>query len=163
MSERTRSRSLDLWIRGVGTALTLTTIILGVWRFNVGERGRAEFTFRSTLWLQKLEACRTLGDLTGRVTAYADDPRFPEMVLDFRAAYWGPMILVEDKPTEKAMINFNLSIEDFQHKRIDAVRLKQRAAQLLLACRCSFERSPLIVEEPAALPATDSCEAHPGD
>ncbi|MEP6705335.1 MAG: hypothetical protein ABJB34_11070, partial [Acidobacteriota bacterium] len=60
-----------------------------------------------------------------------------ESIGQFNAAYWGTMIYAEDAVVEKAMIDFNLEIQDYLNKESDKTRLKQRALSVVKACKLS--------------------------
>lgn len=148
----------DLVIKIVGLFLTLATIWVSVRNFDDEQRQRVELEFRGKLWLEKLNACRSLGDLVGQVTAAAGSDGFQAAVVKFRADYWGPMILVEDQAVQRAMVDFNLTIDDFQSRRKNENQLKAPAVLLLKECRCSVESVPVIPGE-ALLTQGERCAA----
>jgi hypothetical protein len=116
------------------------TILVGVQRYTDGEHARAEFELRSRLFLQRLEVCRTLADVTGHLVAYANEPGFPEALHNFRASSRGPLVLIADDALDRALADYDLSIGEFQARRIEARELKQRADLLIRTCRCAVER-----------------------
>src|SRR6266571_3452179 len=113
MDESTKRR-WDVGLGIVAPILTVAAIGIGVWQFNVGESHRVTFEHDSKLWLERLNAYRSVAELAGKVVSHADDAKFADAVRDFTAAYWGAMILVEDKAVEKAMIDFYIEIRSFQ-------------------------------------------------
>jgi hypothetical protein len=138
MNEATKRR----WDVGLGIAgpiVTVAAILIGVWQFNTGESNRATFEHDSKLWLERLNAYRSVAELAGKVVAHVDDAKFADAVRDFTAAYWGTMILVEDKAVEKAMIDFYVEIREFQEGWSSLERLKGRVEELIKACRKSAE------------------------
>jgi hypothetical protein len=153
MEEATKRR-WDVIIGVFGPIFTVLGLLAGVWQFNVGENNRRELQhvaavekdqldFRRRLWLERVDAYRKIAEVVGRVVAHADDDKLPDMLKEFIAAYWGMMILVEDKDVERAMIAFFvethdlLETHDSQNKQNIAQRLKIRADELLTACRNS--------------------------
>jgi hypothetical protein len=140
MNEATKRR-WDVGLGIIGPILTVAAILVGVWQFNVGESNRATFDHDSKLWLERLNAYRSVAELAGKVVAHADDAKFGDAVRDFTAAYWGTMILVEDKAVEKAMIDFYVEIREFQEGWGSVDRLKGRVEELIRICRQSTETS----------------------
>jgi hypothetical protein len=156
-----RGRLLALLLRLGVLIIVLVAILAGMRRFTEAEHARAAFELRSRLWLQKVEACRSLAETAGHLVADADEPAFPEAVRAFQAASWGPMVLVADQPLEKALLDFNLSIAEFQNKRIEAPELKQRAHILISTCRCSVERNTWKPGDAAPVSLPEACRGVP--
>jgi hypothetical protein len=127
------------------------TIIIGVVQFNIGEENKVRLEyelikekdtveFNRRLWLERLNAYRSVAELAGKIIAHIGDDKLDDLVRDFSAAYWGTMILVEDKSVELAMIKFNVEINDFHTGWSNPERLKVRADELITACRKSEEK-----------------------
>jgi hypothetical protein len=150
MTEATK-RKWDVRLGIIAPILTCLTILIGVVQFNVGEENKVRLEydlikqkdtveFNRKLWLERLNAYRSIAELAGKIIAHTDDAKLSELVRDFSAAYWGTMILVEDKPVEQAMIRFYVEINDFQSGWSDIRRLKVRADELIEACRKSEQK-----------------------
>jgi hypothetical protein len=162
MNEATKRR-WDVRLGIAAPVLTVIGILVGVWQFNAGEEDRRKLQeaatlhkdameFRRKLWLERLDAYRSVAALSGKIVAQAEsdksDEQFKQAVREFTAAYWGTMILVEDQDVEKAMVNFYLELVNFQgnwdtldRSQSPLSRLKIRADQLIKACRNSTEGS----------------------
>ncbi len=152
MDEETK-RHWDVRLGIVTPIVTLLGIFGGLWQFQVGEASREKearesfsrektLDFRRQLWLQQLDAYRTISKTAGAIVAYHEDKaKLEELNRAFLADYWGVMILVEDEEVSRAMIGFFLEIKDYQAGWSDGDRLKHRASQLVDACRRSSERT----------------------
>jgi hypothetical protein len=139
----------------LGTAATLAGILVGVWQFNEGQREKAELEnslllrkdeieFQRRLWLERLSAYRSVAETAGKIVARLDDAeKLKEAVQEFTAAYWGSMIMVEDKAVESAMIDFMLELHDFEIGWSTANKIKISANELIKACRKSAEDGAL--------------------
>jgi hypothetical protein len=82
-------RLWDVIVGIAGPLLTVAGILVGVWQFNVGEENRRvlehdsavqkdEIEFRRKLWLERLNAYRSIAELAGEVVVHADDSQFQE-------------------------------------------------------------------------------------
>ena len=153
-------RTWDVWLGAVAPLLTVTGIMVGVWQFNVSEDHRRQVErdsiiqkddveFRRKLWLERLETYRAVATMAGKIASAPAEKERDKAVSDFEGAYWGTMVLVEDKSVEKAMMDFHYEIRDqstgWTH---DPKRLQVRADALAMACRKSIEAGT-----PAALAA----------
>ena len=150
--DETSKRRWEVWLGFAGSVLTALSIVVGVWQFNLGEQNKVtlenalvlrkdEVEFQRRLWLERLTTYRAVAETSGRIVARVDDPPAMKVaVQEFMAAYWGAMILVEDKAVEKAMVDFFVEIEDFQRGWGNADKLKFRANELIQACRRSVEQ-----------------------
>ena len=149
MNEATKRR-WDVWLGIVAPVLTVIGILVGVRQFNAGEENRRELQqkamvhkddmdFRRKLWLERLNAYRSVAELSGKIIAQADGEKFKDAVRDLTATYWGAMILVEDAAVEEAMVNFYFALQDFKDGWRTLDQLKIRADQLIKACRRSLE------------------------
>lgn len=147
MDESTK-RDWDVRLGIAAPALTVAGLLIGVWQFNAGEehRRRAEHQasierddreFRHKLWLQRLETYQEVARLAGNVVAHANDQELPNAISQFTSTYWGAMILVEDTQVERAMIAFNVEIQDFLSGWSTLDRLKARTDELVNVCRAS--------------------------
>jgi hypothetical protein len=146
-------RTWDVWL-GIGAPiLTILGIVIGVYQFNTGEENRARLEhelikekdnvdFHRKLWSEQVTAYRSVAELAGKIAAGGANDKMKELVRDFLGAYWGTMILVEDKSVEKAMINFYIETRDLQEGWSDESRLKVRADELIDAFRKSEEQPP---------------------
>jgi hypothetical protein len=141
---------------GIGTA-----ILFGVQRFTEAQQARAQFELRSRLFLARLEACRTLADVTGHLVAEADEPGFPDALRDFRARSRGPLELVADEPLDRALDDFELSAGEFQNRRIEVREFRQRAELLIRSCRCSVDRTSWKPEDGRPVPLAGACRGIP--
>lgn len=156
-----KKRIWDVRLGIAGPLITVAGILIGVWQFNAGERNKIELQqglvrqqddveFSRKLWLERLNAYRSVAELAGKIAANTDDPKFKDYIRDFTAAYWGTMIFVEDALVEKAMKDFYFEILDYQKGYSNLQRLKVRADLLIKACRQSAEqRQPKATAEPA--------------
>src|SRR5271166_972624 len=103
--------SKRLWDVGLGIAapiLAVLGILVGVYQFNAGEENRTRLEhnlvtqkdnldFHRKLWLERLNAYRSTAEIAGKITAHNSDEKLKDLLSDFTAAYWGAMILVEDR------------------------------------------------------------------
>jgi hypothetical protein len=147
-------RSWDVWLGVVAPLVTVAGLLVGVWQFNRGEENKTHLEysliaqkdtleFQRKLWLDRVSTYRSVAEIVGKIAAHpTKDAKLQELKESFDGAYWGLMILVENKDVEKAMIQFHDEIDDFQKGRSDADRVKQRADQLLAICRKSIEERP---------------------
>ncbi len=149
--DETAKRQWDVWLGAIAPVLTVIGIIIGVWQFNLGEDHRREesaasaiqkddIDFRRKLWLERLDAYKAVSAIAGRIIATPPGKDRDRAIADFTSAYWGAMILVEDKAVEQAMVNFYLELHDEQSGwSRDPNRLKVRGEALIAACRTSLE------------------------
>jgi hypothetical protein len=142
MDESTK-RSWDVWLGIVAPILTVAGILIGVWQFNVGEARKAEYEHASKLWLQRVDTYTSVAKLAGKIASAPDEASFKHAVDDFMSNYWGDMILVEDPPVEKAMVDFRIEVQDYLQQRSSQDRLKIRADALMNAFKASIsEQAP---------------------
>lgn len=139
MDEETKRR-WEVWLGIVGPLLTVAGILIGVWQFNVGEARKAAYEHASKLWLLRLETYTSVAKLAGKIATASDDQSFSKAVDEFMSAYWGDMILVEDRNVEEAMLNFRIEVEDFRYGRSGQDRLKIRADTLMKAFKVSISQ-----------------------
>jgi hypothetical protein len=135
-----RKRVWDVWLGIIAPILTVVGILVGVHQFNVGEANKNTIEFERKLWLERLAAYRSIAQLAGKIVTHANDKDFGDLVQQFTAAYWGTMILVEDKDVEQSMINFYTEIHELQDGFSTVPRLKVRGDELIKACRQSLEK-----------------------
>jgi hypothetical protein len=133
-------RTVELALKLGALIVVVIAILIGMQRFADGEHARVAFELRSQLFLQRLQACRTLADLSSHLVAYTEEARFPDALREFQAASRGPLVLVSDPPLDKAMLDFDLSVAEFQARRIEVRELRQRADLLIRTCECSVDR-----------------------
>lgn len=148
MAERNWKSLLEI----SGPLLTVAGLLLGVWQFNRGEENRTrleyelikkkdETEFRRKLWLERLSTYQTVAKTAGEIAASTDDDKqFKEKTREFLSAYWGSMILVEDKSVEKAMMAFQDAIRDFNDGYSKAADVRKKALELVTKCRESVQR-----------------------
>src|ERR1700733_6436607 len=141
-----KKRRWDVWLGILTPILTIAGLLVGVWQFNRGEENKThleydliakkdDVEFQRKLWLDRVATYRSVAEIVGKIAAHpTNDAKFQGLRESFDGAYWGLMILVEDKDVEKAMIQFHDEIDDFQKGRSDANRVKGRADQLLAIC-----------------------------
>jgi hypothetical protein len=153
--DESSKRRWEVGLGFAGSVLAVVGILIGVWQFTRGEQNKVrlenalvlrkdEIEFQRRLWLERLTTYRAVAETAGKIVARIDDPStMKEAVREFTAAYWGAMILVEDKAVEKAMIDFFVEIQDFQRGWGNADKLKFRANELIQACRRSAEQGAL--------------------
>jgi hypothetical protein len=150
MNEESK-RSWDVGLGIAAPIITVVGILFGVAQFNSGERNKIELQqalvkeqdkveFKRKLWLERLNAYRSVAELAGKIAANTDEAKFKDYVRDFTAAYWGTMIFVEDPAVEKSMKDFYFEVLDFQNGWSDGNRLKVRADMLIKTCRESAEQ-----------------------
>lgn len=150
MKEETK-RTWDVWIGALAPVITVIGIVVGVWQFNASEDHRRQVEmesiikkddveFRRRLWLERLETYRSIANMAGKIAAAPAGSERDKAVTEFEGAYWGAMVLVEDKAVEQAMMDFHYEIHDqsmgWTH---DPQRLQTRANALAMACRKSIE------------------------
>lgn len=150
-----KKRLWDVRLGVVAPLLTVIGILIGVWQFNAGEEHRRslesasaiqkdDIEFHRKLWLEKLDTYKAVSAIAGRVIATPPGPARDKAAQDFISAYWGAMILVEDKAVEKAMVDFYLELHDEKTGwSSDPARLKVRGEALIAACRRSLEAGTL--------------------
>jgi hypothetical protein len=149
--EEAAKRLWDVRLAAVAPVLTIAGIIVGVWQYTDGQQEKARLEsklliekdtieFQRRLWLDRLQACRSIAELAGKIVTHSDQTKFDELAREFLATYWGTMILVQNKPVEQAMIDFSLEIDDFRAGRRDLDRLKRLAYALTQTCRRSVEQ-----------------------
>lgn len=148
-------RRWEVGIGFAGSVLTVVGILVGVWQFTQGEQNKVrlesalvlrkdEIEFQRRLWLERLTTYRAVAETAGKIVARIDDPAtMKEALREFNAAYWGAMILVEDKAVEKAMVDFFVETQDLQRGWGSTDKLKFRANELIQACRRSAEQGSL--------------------
>jgi hypothetical protein len=149
--EESTKRNWDVVLGILGPILTLATILLGVHQFNVGERHKVELEyslisrkdqieFERKLSLDRLATYHAIVEIAGKIAAHPNDDReFKRLVDDFVTQYWGQAILSEDDSVQKAMIEFNTAVKDFQGGWIKTNQLRADAEALVKACRVSIE------------------------
>ncbi len=120
-----------------------------VWQFNMGEKQRQqqqahedEIDFQWRAWLERINVYRSVAELAGKVIVHISDRSREGAIRDFKAAYWGTMILVEDKEVEKSMVNFYVEIQDYEKGWSTLDRLKVRDDELIKACQKSVSLGP---------------------
>jgi hypothetical protein len=158
MEDKTKN-NWDVGTAIVTALLTLATILLGVHQFNDGElnkvvqasklaRENDEINYKRKLWLERLDAYRNVAVLTGTLVSHADSnpEALKKDLQDFDAAYWGSMILNEDKDVEQLMIEFRLAVSDFQKHRVDSKYLKIKADALIQKCKESLKSGAIDAE-----------------
>jgi hypothetical protein len=128
MNEESK-RSWDVRLGVVAPILTIIGVLVGVWQFNRGEENKtnlenshiaqnAQIEFDRKIWLDTVATYRSVAEIVGKIAAHpAKDAKFQELKESFNGAYWGLMILVEDKDVEKAMIRLHDEIDDFDKGR----------------------------------------------
>jgi hypothetical protein len=155
-----RKRGWDVRFALVAPLVTVIGILVGVWQFNSGENNRRQdsataeeqrdtIAFKRRLWQEKLDTYQKVTELAGQIVATSGAGQ-AAAYKDFQSAYWGAMVLVEDKPVEEAMIAFDKEYLDLKSgwtKGPD--RLKVRADVLAKACRASLATGTLEVSPPA--------------
>lgn len=146
-----RKRSWEVRLGIVAPLLTMIGILIGVWQFNTGEEHRRvenaesalykdEIEFRRRLWLERLEAYKSASEIAGTIIATPPGPDRDKASRDFLRAYWGSMVLFQDRSVEDAMVNFYSELLDQQSGwSTDPNRLKIRGEELISACRASLQ------------------------
>ena len=149
MDEGTKRR-WDVRLGIVAPILTLVSVVVGVWQFNAGEAHRREADFRNALlkddiefrrklWLERLDRYRAVSEMAGRIAALPPGKARAEIELQFESAYWGTMMLVEDKAAADAMIGFRQALRDEKSGFGQANDVKTWAESLAKALRASLE------------------------
>jgi hypothetical protein len=155
-----KKRSWDVWLGIAAPLITVTGLLIGVWQFNAGERNKTELEykllkekdridFERKLWLDRVSTYRSIADLAGAIAAHDgkdanSQKELAGLVLKFRSAYWGLMILAEDQAVKQEMVAFWAEIHDVGSNWSNDARLKQRAAELVEACRASIEKGSAL-------------------
>ena len=154
--DETRKRRWDVGLGILGSLATVAAILVGVWQFNEGQRSRTELEYRllnkkdlldtkRQLWLERINAYRSIAEISGRLVTHIDDPaQLRPAVMDFKRAFWGTMILVEEPSVEKAMIDLRLELDDLEKGWSTPERVTKAAKALLTACRASAEKGPPV-------------------
>ena len=103
-----------------------------------------ETEFKRKLWLERLTTYQNVAKTAGEIAASAGDEKvLKEKAREFSSAYWGSMILVEDKTVEDAMMRFGDAIRDFNDGYLKADDLRKRALELVTKCRQSVQRGEI--------------------
>lgn len=144
------NRRWDVGLRIVAPMIAIAGILVGLWQFMTEESRRAELDFERRLWLQELEAYRTLAaDIGAIVSALSDDEKivdedqFAAGTQRFRAAFWGYLLLLDQPDVEREIIEFHNELRDFSHGWSNSLLLKRQATSLLAVCRrASRESAP---------------------
>jgi hypothetical protein len=148
MNEETH-RKWDIGLKVAAPIITVLGLLVGVWQYTheqkeqlvrqyklIAENDRLEFKRR--LWEKQLETYLHISNIVGKIAGGdQSEKEFKESINQFNTAYWGAMIYAEDAAVEKAMIEFNLEIQDYLNKESDKTRLKQRALAVVQACKQS--------------------------
>lgn len=149
-------RTWDVWLGVVAPVLTIVGVLVGVWQFNRGEENKAnlenshiaqnaQIEFDRKIWLDKVATYRSVAEIVGKIAAHpTKDAKFQELKEQFNGAYWGLMILDEDKDVEAEMIQFHDEIDDYENGRVGADRVKGRADELLKICQKSIRTQPKL-------------------
>lgn len=146
-------RKWDVALGAIAPLLTVVAIIVGISQFSAAQKHRekdertsriaeSRTEFERRLWLQKLETYGKIAEVVGDVLTAQEKPGVAGDAASrkFEQAYWGTMVLVEDKTVESAMIEFRRELRDLRTGfRSDSDRLKDRALILMKACRESLE------------------------
>jgi hypothetical protein len=147
--DENKKRSWDVALGIIGPVLTVAAILVGVWQFNKGEEHRqheqalqSKIDFDRRAWLERMNAYRSVAELAGKVIAHIDDKKREDAIRDFKSAYWGTMILVEDKEVEESMVKFYIEIQDYENGWSNVDRLKVRDDDLIKACQHSVAIGP---------------------
>jgi hypothetical protein len=149
--DETAKRNWDVGLGIFAPIGTVVGILVGVWQFTAGERNKTileqgliqkkdDLDFARRVWVERMNQYRTVAELAGKIVAYSGHEKQNDFIRDFVAAYWGAMILVEDKEVERAMIGLYTELKDFSEGWSNADRLKVRADELITACRKSVEQ-----------------------
>jgi hypothetical protein len=101
-----KSQWQDLFIGLLGPLITVAGIAIGVLQFNQGENNRVESEHAFRLWTDRVEAYHTVIRLAGAISSDPSGPKAADNIDQFNAAYWGEMILVEDRTVACAMIAY---------------------------------------------------------
>jgi len=148
--EEARKRDWDVALGIVAPIVTVVGVLVGIWQFVAGENHKVileqsliqrkdDLDFARKLWIERMNQYRSVAELAGKIIAYSGNTKQKDVIQDFVAAYWGAMILVEDKEVERAMISFYVELRDHSEGWSSDDRLKARADGLIAACKRSVE------------------------
>jgi hypothetical protein len=143
---------------GIATPIVAVLgLLAGVWQFNVGEDHRresetaasltqarlqiekAQIDYRQLLRQERLAAYTNIATLAGQIAVAPPGRARKKAMQAFEAAYWGAMVVAEDKPVADAMRDFHDELHDeVTGWSKDPARLEIRANLLAAACQRSL-------------------------
>jgi hypothetical protein len=159
--DEARKRYWDVALGIVAPLVTVAGVLVGVWQFNTGERNKVRLEnelqtrkdvveFQRKLWLEKLDACRRMVTLAGKIAAAADQhdghPSAKPAIDDdvwrvFTAAYWGQGLFMEDKVVTESLREFYDTVRDFRDDWAKGGTVKVKANALANACREAIRKN----------------------
>ena len=165
MDEATK-RGWDVRLGILAPVLTVVGFLLGVLQFDISEDHRRQseqaasldqvkleirkddLEYRRLLRQERLQTYSNVATLAGQIAVAPPGPQRVKAAEAFEAAYWGAMVMVEDKSVEQAMRDFHDELHDeASGQGHDPHRLQVRADLLAAACRKSLE-ADMASEQP---------------
>ncbi len=154
MNEETYRR-WDITAKFIAPVITVAGILVGIWQFSAGQAAQSQrqreqtaendkLDFKRRIWEKQLSVYSRINNVVGRIAAsrYKNDKeKFAKDVDEFNSIYWGDFIYVKDAAVERTIIDFHKEIDDFLQGASDEDRLKQRAYDLINACRESSKNN----------------------
>jgi hypothetical protein len=128
--------------------LTLTGILIGVWKYTHSLKVNDTLEFKRNIWTEQQDTYKELGEVTSNMISNLDKPdTFVVHFRDFDRLYYGRMMLVQDDSIELEMIKFREQVTDFLDGKIPIAYqdpsdwLRDAECRLLKQCKKSLERS----------------------
>lgn len=155
----------DVWIKAIGTGLTVITIVFGVFQFiwttnnnatkerESRERQTAEtaaaniqqvkVAATNRFWEKRLDVYIKISQTVGSIAEGAEDAAALKKARSkFLNLYWGEAVLAEDKATENAMVQLRRYLDIFNAKDPDNVaQLKSLCLDVTKSLRASIEHA----------------------
>jgi hypothetical protein len=153
-------RKWDVRLGIVSPILTVAGVLIGVLQFNAGEQNKVRLAnelqshkdvveFQRKLWLEKLDAYKSLVALAGKIAAAADQhdehptakPAIEDLWRELTAAYWGQSLFMEDQNVTKSLRAFYDTVRDFRGDWAKADIVKVKVDALAAACREAISKT----------------------
>lgn len=158
--DEARKRYWDVALGILAPLVTVAGLLVGVWQFNAGERNKVRLEnelqthkdiaeFQRKLWLEKLDAYKSIVVLAGKIAAAADQhdehpsakPSIDDLWRELTAAYWSQGLFLEDKGVTESLRAFYDTVRDFRDDWAQAGSVKVKANALADACRGAIRKN----------------------
>lgn len=144
----------EVWIKAIGTFLTVATLLFGVYQFTwtVNDNARKERVSReeaaktqasNRYWEKRMEVYGKISQAVGSIAETApDSPEFATAKKQFLSLYWGEAVLTEDAATEKAMVGLRAYLQIWEPSDPESRNtLKSKCLAVTKSLRASVERA----------------------
>lgn len=155
----------EVWIKAIGTFLTVMTLLFVVYQFTwtANDNARKERESRieqanlaaganlnaakmqavTRYWEKRLEVYGKISQAVGSIAETApDSPEFATAKKQFLSLYWGEAVLTEDAATEKAMIGLRAYLQIWEPSDPESRNtLKSKCLAVTKSLRASVERA----------------------